>query len=107
MSGDVGTKQLEWARLLALSLPAIVNEATPYAALVAETAMLGHSAAQHHATATSRIAAFAAVAAIIAFATGLFNFLFSVVMARVGHALGQHRSAALAALCSRHSRCLQ
>ena len=76
--------------ILSLSLPAILNDASPYVAAVIEIAMLGHSASTNE-DSTERLAAFAAVSAIVSFAVGLFNFLTTVVMARVAHALGGQR----------------
>lgn len=81
-------------RVLSKSLPAIINDAAPYAAACVETALLGHSGS-HPAMSSARLAAFAAVAASVAFATSTFNFLTTVVMARVGQALGAQRWRAL------------
>jgi Na+-driven multidrug efflux pump len=83
-----------YRNVLSLSKLAILNDAAPYAAACVETALLGHSGATTGAS-TARLAAFAATAASIAFASNLFNFLTTVVMARVGQALGGRRWRAL------------
>jgi len=77
-------KQISYASLLRKSIFAICNQAAPFVSLILQTSLVSH----HSTNSTTTIAAFSAVQATIAFATGLFNFLIAVVMNCVGNAVG-------------------
>eukprot|EP00613_Pedinella_sp_CCMP2098_P079992 CAMPEP_0171940572 /NCGR_PEP_ID=MMETSP0993-20121228/37177_1 /TAXON_ID=483369 /ORGANISM="non described non described, Strain CCMP2098" /LENGTH=623 /DNA_ID=CAMNT_0012582641 /DNA_START=18 /DNA_END=1889 /DNA_ORIENTATION=+ len=67
-----------------MGFPAMAYEAAPYICLVLQTAMLYRLD-----NAVSLVASFAAITSCLDFLAGLFNFLFMVVLANVGRAVGR------------------
>lgn len=75
-----------FVELVAMGLPAMACEAAPYLSIALQTALLAHSGCT---SSVHAVAAFAAVNTTIDFISGLFNFLFMVVLANVGRAVGR------------------
>ena len=76
-------------KLALLGLPAMAAEVAPYVCISVQTGLLAHSSARFGLSAVQVVAGFAAVNSTLDFIASLFNFLFMVVLANVGRAVGR------------------